>query len=181
MEYKNLNLTVDETLIDLPINQTTTIHIKKYLPISDKIDLIQIALQKAEENGIYNEMKLMVHFYLNLIYLYTDLEFTPEDREDEYKLYDELDSNGLIEAVCNVMDDDEYNELLEDLDTMKEDLMKHKGSAAALLQTVTQDLPRNAAAAADILEKFNKENYPEVVKFAQAANGNRPIPTLVEE
>lgn len=180
MEYKNLNLTVNKTLIDLPINQTTTIHIKKYLPVSDKIDLIQIALQKAEENGIYNEMKLAVHFYLNLIYLYTDLEFTPEEREDEYKLYDELDSNHLIEAVCDAMDEDEYNELLEDLDVMKESLVNYKGSAAALVQTFIQDLPRNAAAAADILENFNKENYPEVVNFAQAANGNRPIPTLVE-
>ncbi len=181
MEYKNLNLTVDNTLIDLPINQTTTIHVKKYLPISDKIDLIQIALQKAEQRGVYNEMKLTAHFYLNLIYLYTDLEFTPEEREDEYKLYDELDSNGIISAVCDAMDDDEYGELLNNLQIMKQNMVEYKGSAAALLQTVIQDLPRNAAAAAQIVENFDPEKYQAVTDFAKAANGDRPIPALVKE
>lgn len=180
MEYKNLNLTVDNTLIDLPINQTTTIHILKYLPISDKIDLIQIALQKAEEGGIYNEMKLTVHFYLNIIYLYTDLIFTPEEREDEYKLYDELDSNGIISAICDAMDEEEYSELLTNLNTMKDTLVAYKQSMPALAQSLIQDLPRQAAAAADIVEKFDPEKYKNVVEFAQAANGGRPVPTLVE-
>ena len=49
------------------------VNVKKYLPVSDKIDLIQVALQKAEEDDIYNEMKLDVYFHLNIVYLYTDI------------------------------------------------------------------------------------------------------------
>ena len=83
------------------------VNVKKYLPVSDKIDLIQVALQKAQEDGIYNEMKLDVYFHLNIIYLYTDVEISQEDREDEMELYDILESNNIIgysqtELKCEV-------------------------------------------------------------------------------
>ena len=49
-------------------------NILNYLPMRDKIDLIQIALQKSENDGVYNELLLDVYFHLNLIYLYNHLQ-----------------------------------------------------------------------------------------------------------
>ena len=132
---------------NVKIGEPLEVNVKKYLPISDKIDLIQIALQKAEEDGIYNEMKLDMYFHLNIIYLYTDIEFTDEDKEDEMALYDILESNDIINEILGVLEDDEYNVLKEYLIEMKNESLQYKNTAAAVLTRIIQDLPKNAAAA----------------------------------
>ncbi len=66
----------------------------QYLPAQDKYDLLMITLQKSLENGAYNEFKLNLYFELNLVYMYTNISFTEKQREDEFKLYDTLESNG---------------------------------------------------------------------------------------
>lgn len=153
------------------------ITVKEYLPVEDKIDLIAIALQKAEEDGIYNELLLDVYFHLNIIYLYTNIEFSDEDRLNELELYDKLDTNGIINDVIANMNQNEYNNLKDYLTVMKESHLKYDNTAAAVLQRMIQDLPKNAAAAAEIVNNFNPEQYQAVADFATAANGGRNIKT----
>lgn len=153
------------------------VNVKKYLPISDKIDLIQIALQKSEEDGIYNEMKIDAYFHLNIIYLYSDIEISQEEREDEMGLYDILESNDIIDKVVAHMDEGEYVDLKSMLIRMQRDSMKYKNTAAAVLRGIIQDLPKNAAAAKEIMDSFDQEKYKNVVDFATAANGGRNIIT----
>ena len=154
-----------------------TIEVKQYLPIEDKNDLVQIALQKAEENGIYNEILLDMYFNLNLIYLYTNITFTDKQKEDEAKIYDMLESNGIIDQVIAALPQDEYAELIGYMTEMKKLIMKYRNTAGAVLQSVIQDLPKNAAAAKEIIDQFDKTKYQEVIDFATAANGNRNINT----
>lgn len=173
MNYKDLNLKIktEKNIAVLPDN--TEIQVSKYLPISDKIDLIQIALQKSEENGVYNEVKLDMYFNLYLVEMYSDIEFTPEEKEDEYKLYDELQSNDVINQIIAVMEESEYTDLLEYLQTMKWSNAGYRNSAAALFRTFIQDMPKNAAAAAEIVDNFDKEKYSNVVDFVKSANNGQ--------
>ena len=157
--------------------QDCEINVKEYLPASDKIDLIQIALQKSEEDGIYNEIKLDMYFHLNLIYLYTDIEFSIEDREDEMQLYDILESNDIINQVIACIPEEEYNSLKEYLVAMEESYLTYKNTAAAVLTKIIQDLPKNAAAAKEIVDSFDPSKYQAVADFATAANGGRNINT----
>lgn len=153
------------------------VNVKKYLPISDKIDLIQIALQKAQEDGIYNPIKLDMYFHLNIIYLYTDIEISQEEREDEMNLYDILESNDIIDMVIANMDQDEYSDLKDRLIEMESNYLTYKNTAAAVLTKIVQDLPKNAAAAKEIVDSFDPSKYQEVINFATAANGGRNINT----
>lgn len=174
MKYKDLNFEVIKDSSFITINDKE-IEVSHYLPMEDKIDLIQIALQKALENGIYNEMKLEVYFNLNIVYMYTNLEFNADDLADEFKLYDELKTNDVFLSVIGAIPDDEYDDLLNFLTLTQKSHEKNKRSAAALLQSVIQDLPKNAAAAREIVETFDPEKYSEVVNFAKNANGGRSI------
>ena len=151
--------------------QNYEIKVKEYLPVQDKLDLVQIALQKAEEDGIYNEIKLEVFFNLNIVYLYTNIEFELEDREDEFKLYDMLQNENFFEKVIACMGENEYKELLGYLMSMKQESLKYKNTAAAVLRTFVTDLPKNAAAAKEIVDSFDPNAYQQVVDFATAANG----------
>lgn len=175
MKYSDLNLKVNKETTIVKIDDKTEIEVLQYLPIEDKIDLIQIALQKSLENGVYNEVKLDMYFNLYIVYMYSNLEFTDEEKEDEFKLYNELQSNYIIVHVIAGMDEGEYDCLLDYLKSMQEANEMYRNSAAAILQSFIQDMPRNAAAAAEIVDNFDKEKYKNVIDFAKSANGGRPI------
>ena len=153
------------------------VKVLQYLPISDKIDIIQIALQKSEEDGIYNELLLDMYFHLHIIFCYTDLEFSEEDLSDLMALYDRLESHGFINEIMNAMDKNEYGNLVDYLEMMKKNKLKYQNTAAAVIRGIIQDLPKNAAAAKEIIDQFDPNKYPEVLNFAKAANGGRDINT----
>ena len=175
MNYKDLNLSIKEETNTVIVNDNLKLEIKKYLPIEDKIDLIQITLQKSLENNIYNEIKLDMYFNLHLVYMYSDLEFSEDDRADEFKLYDELESNEIIPHVIAGMEESEYEYLFKMMSSFVQEQKDYRNSAAAVLQSVIQDLPSNAAAAVEIMDKFDPKKYKEIETFVEAANAGRPI------
>lgn len=171
MNLKELNFS--KNVASTKIKNDVTVY--STIPSSEKIDLIQIALQKADEEGVYNEIKLDIYFHLNLVYLYTDLEIDDEDKQDELELYDILNNNGFIDEVIDAIGETEYKDLVDYLNETKEQNLKYNNTAAAVIRRIISDLPANAAAAKELLDEFNPEAYQEVMNFAAAANGGRPI------
>lgn len=153
------------------------IEVLKYLPAADKYDLLMITLQKSLEGNIYNEFKLNLYFELNLVYMYTNISFTEKQREDEFKLYDTLRSNGFFELFYEALDDKEYEELFDQIAELKATMEKSKNSVAGVIANIIEDLPANAEAAAKIVENFDPSQFQAVVDFARYANGGRDINT----
>lgn len=151
------------------------IEVLDYLPIEDKYDLIMITLQKSLEDGYYNPIKIDEFFHLHLIYMYTNINFTEKQKEDEHKLYDSLKSNGLIDAFIEQMNEFDYSELFNMLDDTKRELTEYKHSVSGIIQNIITDLPKQAEAMQDIIDNFDKEKYQNVLNFAKAANGGREI------
>ena len=147
------------------------IEVIKYLPIDSRYDIVMITLQESYEEGIYNPVKLDKFFHLNLVYMYSNLIFTDEEREDTDKLYDELKSSGFMDKFLQNINENDYAEMLEDIDT----IIKAKETIPSVLKKFINDLPANAEAAAKIVENFDPQKYQAVVDFAKAANGGRPI------
>lgn len=174
VSYANLKLKTKEEIKEFDFNGSK-IEVLQYLPLQDKIDLIDITCQKAREDRLYSPIKIDVYFHLHLVYLYTNLTFTEKQREDEYKLYDCLMSNGLIDGVLMNMNKKEYESLLDLLNQKIEDELKYNTTAAAILNQLITDLPKNAEAAKKIMDEFDPKKYQAVVDFATAANGGRPV------
>jgi len=151
------------------------IEVLKYLPAQDKYDLLMITLQKSLENGIYNDFKLNFYFELNLVYMYTNISFTEKQREDEFKIYNNLKSNGFFELFYQALDENEYNELFTQLNTIRKEKTKENRSITSIINKFINDLPSNAEAAAKIVENFNPEQFKNVMEFAKYANGGRDI------
>lgn len=174
VSYANLKLKTKEEIKEFDFNGSK-IEVLQYLPLQDKIDLIDITCQKAREDRLYSPIKIDAYFHLHLVYLYTNLTFTEKQREDEYKLYDCLMSNGLIDNVLINMNKKEYESLLNLLNQKIEDELKYNTTAAAILNQLITDLPKNAEAAKKIMDEFDPKKYQAVVDFATAANGGRPV------
>ena len=170
VSFTNFKLKVNTEVNTFQFGENKTkIEVLKYLPIEDKNDLIHIALQNAEENGIYNDVLLEMYFNLYIMYFYTNINFTDKQKEDPAKLYDQMESNGLITQVIANMEDDEYANLLTYLETIRDEMLTYKNTAGAVLQSVIQDLPRNMSAAADIINNWSPEQFEQVKRLAEMA------------
>lgn len=174
VSYANLKLKVDNSVETFDFNGNQ-IEVLQYLPVEDKYDLIMITLQKAKENGIYNDLKLDMYFALHIVYMYTNLSFTDKQKENEPKIYDTLKSNGFFDKLLPTIPESEYDDLIGSMKQIMQDELEYNTTAAAVIKNLISDLPTNAAAAAQIVDNFNPEKYQAVIDFATAANGNRPI------
>lgn len=172
LNYADLKLKKDISISMFDWNGKT-VEVKKYLPVDSVYDIIMITLQKSYEDGIYNPIKLDVYFHLNLIYLYTNLVFTEEEREDEFKLYDELYSSGFIKKFLEFIDSNEYSEMQDNISEIINYNMEYRNSAASVMRKFIDDLPENAATAAKIVENFDPEKYQAVIDFTKAANNGK--------
>ena len=53
--------------------------------------------------------------------------------------------------------------------------MRYNNTAAGVIRKLVDDLPANAEAVQEIVDKFDPEKYQAVIDFAKAANGGREI------
>lgn len=172
--FSNLKLKINEEIKEIDFKDHK-IEVKQYLSIGDKIDLVDITLQKSKEDRLYNPLKVNMYFNLHLIYLYTNISFTDKQREDEEKLYDILDSNGLINAVIAAIPEEEYHYLLSKTEEKIQNELKYNTTTAAIVSSIIDDLPKNAQAVAELINDFDPTKYQAVIDFAKSANGNRDI------
>lgn len=175
VSYASMKLKVDTSTKIVDLGNNISVEVLKYLPINEKYNLIEITLQKAYENGIYNPVKLEKYFSLNLIYLYSNISFTDKQREDEDKLYDTLQSNGIIDKIVDAIDDDEYNDIYTMLVETEDKYTSYRKTIAGILNELSNTVTQNADQLKEISENFSPDKFKNVIDFAQAANGNRPI------
>lgn len=153
----------------------TDIEVLKYLPVEDKLALIDITLQNSKEGSIYNSTKMDIFFHLYLVLMYTNINFTEKQKEEPIKLYDILKSNGLIDKVIENMEEEEYTFLLDCLNQQAKDITEYKNSLAGVLFTFMEQLPERAEEIAAAVENFDPSKFQNVLDFAKAANGGKSI------
>lgn len=176
ISYANMKLKTN-TLVNTFNFCGQTIEVLKYLPARDKYDLLMITLQQSQQGNIYNEFKLNLYFELNLVYMYTNISFTDKQREDEFKLYDTLKSNGFFELFYSAIEPSEYEDLFKQMIELKTALEKNNISIANIINNLIENLPANAEAVANILNNFDPSQFKDVIDFARYANGGRDINT----
>lgn len=150
------------------------IEVKTYLPIEDKYDLIQATLQQSVEGIGFNEILIEMNFYLNVVFLYSNISFTETQKEDRYKLYDILESNGVINEIVNAIPVQEFKSLMDSFDLEKERVGIENRSSAGILNNIISKLPNKAQETSDILKNINFEDMKDVINFANELGVNIP-------
>ena len=175
MKYSDLHLTLETGRNTISVTPETEVNVLNYLPIEDKNDIIKMAIQNAEENGVLNDLLLDMYFRLYTVYMYTDIEFSDDERNNPAEIYNVLESSGLIGAIMHAIPAAELAYLVNMKDAMVERHLARRGSIAATIQSFIEMMPKNAEAANDIIKNFNPEDFQQVLNFAKAANGGRDI------
>lgn len=172
ISYTNLKLKVNTEVNTFDFNGNQ-IEVLKYLPLEDKCALINLALQSAKENAIYNPARLEAYFHLYIVMLYTNINFTEKQKEDKIKLYDTLKSNGLIDQVLMNMDEDEYSALCEYLNQQESDILNYQNTVAGIIDNIIENLPIQAEEMQKIVNNFDPSKFENVLNFAKSVNNGK--------
>lgn len=115
------------------------VNVKSYLPINDKLVLVQDILNDAQDdNKFYNIGKIKVAQILNSIRAYTDITFTDKQLEKPAELYDIIITSGLWDEIVSLIGND-YDTLTELMwDTIKS-IYKYRNSAMGIMDTLAAD------------------------------------------
>lgn len=175
VSYANMKLKVDTSTKIIELDNGISIEILKYLPVNEKYNLINDVLLKSYENGIYNPIRLDMYFALNLVYKYSNINFTEKQKEDEAKIYDTLQSTGIMDKIIDAIEDDEYNNLYTLLVETEDKYYEYRKTISGMLNDFSNQLNENADFLKEISESFDPNQFKNVLDFAQAANGGRPI------
>ena len=177
VSFANLKLKVQDISHEVQFSndngQTIAFSVIDYLPIQDKLDLVNIAIAKSRD-GYNNINRYLAKELMNLyiVIMYTNISFTEKQKENEYKLYDILKSNQVIETVIKAIPQQEYLELQTLLEMLIEDEKNMNKSIAGAINNLLENLPKSAEAAQGIINSFDQEKYGQVLDLAKSVGYN---------
>ena len=134
-----LGLKVNQDIKTIEFNGKT-IEVKQYLPINDKLELITNVINAShDDNNFANPVKVSVFTTLEIMYAYTNINFTDKQKEDPAKLYDMLISSGLVSEIINAIPEAEYHEILCGVTDSIDAVYTYRNSVMGILDTVSAD------------------------------------------
>jgi hypothetical protein len=139
LAFSKLGLKSENQVVELHINEQV-IEVKQYLPVNDKLGLIsRVINSSADKNNFANPVKIEMFGALEILYAYTNLSFTEKQKEDVCKLYDLLESNGIIDKVINAIPKKEYDFLLDGINESVKAVYTYRNSVMGIMEIVSQD------------------------------------------
>ncbi len=169
--FSSLKLKTKDDIKTIKIGEKE-IEVKQYLPAADKNAILEIAMQRADEGTVMNTFALDALFHLYLVFKYTNLSFTDAQKEDLLKLYDILESNGIIDMVVSAIPEIEYNTLRDNLEEMTKAYSKYRNSARAVVEQFSAFAPSTADKMNEQLKNFDIEKMQQVLALANATGKN---------
>ena len=114
--------------------------VKRYLPFVDKVALIEKVInQSLDDNGFYNPLKVNFYLTLEIMFAYTNLEFSEEELNDLPHLYDLVVSTGIYADVIASTGENEYLELNLGIQATIDNIYKYRNSARGILEDIRAD------------------------------------------
>ena len=135
VSFSKLGLKTINTEIKTVEFNEQTIEVKQYLPIQEKLELISRVLNLAhdEDNNFSNPVKRNVLMTLEVVYTYTNINFTDKQKEDPAKLFDLMDGSGLIDIVFEAIPEYELNTIEDGVIDTTEAFYKYQNSIYGVL------------------------------------------------
>ena len=117
-----------------------TIEVKQYLPFQDKLQLIQhIVNNSLDDKGYINPCRCDFFEKLEILYAYTNINFTEKQKEDENKLFDLLVGSGLMKHVLDLIPEEELNSILVSVRQLIDSIYEYRNSARGIMEMITTD------------------------------------------
>ena len=155
-----LGLTKNNQVKEVSFN-SQKIEVKQYLPVEDKLDLISdIINSSVDENAFYNPCRINIYTVLNIIFEYTNINFTDKQKEDVYKLYDLFVGAGLADMIIQAIPRDEIVFIENGVMETIESIYSYRISVMGILDNISADYSNLELDASKIQSELaDKENF----------------------
>ena len=164
VSFTKLGLKKNEEVGILHINEQD-IEVKQYLPINEKLELISSVINSAaDENNFSNPVKENVFLTLEILYHYTNINFTDKQKEDPVKLYDLVVSSGLVNKVTDLIPEEELDEVINGVAQSVKAIYAYKNSILGILESISQDYSSLNLDATEIQQKLADPDNMELLK-----------------
>ena len=100
-----------------------TIEVKEYLPINDKL----------------NPVQMDVYTTLEIVYAYSNIKFTEEEKANPAALYDELEKYDIANKVIAAIPETEYKFIIEGVEETIAAYYAYQNSVLGILENVSKD------------------------------------------
>lgn len=137
--FAKLGLKMDQEIKTIKINEQE-IEIKQYIPIETKFQFIENVLnQSAVDMYFYNQGKIEIFFAMEVIYNYTNINFTDKQKDDILGLFDKFVSTGLYKEILNNIPTSEIEFLKEVIQDQIKEIYRYRDSALGIMETMKTD------------------------------------------
>ena len=149
-----LGLKVNQDIKNIEFNEQI-IEVKQYLPINEKLELISSVINSAaDENNFSNPVKENVFLTLEILYHYTNINFTDKQKEDPVKLYDLVVYSGLVNKVTDLIPEEELDEVINGVAQSVKAIYTYRNSVLGILESISQDYSALNLNATEIQQKL---------------------------
>lgn len=164
---------VSLTKLGLKVNQDVKIvdfneqdiEVKQYLPVNEKLELISNVINLShDDNNFANPVKVSIFTTLEIMYAYTNINFTEKQKEDPSKLYDMLISSGLVKKIVSMIPEEEYHEILCGVSDSIDAVYTYRNSVMGILDMVSADYSALNLNATEIQQKLADPNNMALLK-----------------
>lgn len=133
-----------------------TVEVKQYLPIAEKAELISRVLNNSvdDDAGYYNNLKLDMWLALEIVYAYSNINFTEKQKSDPMKLYDLLSSNKLLNLIIGLVPESEFYYLTKVTHELAAAIYTYRNSALGILDSIGRDYSNLNFDATEIQKKL---------------------------
>ena len=143
-----------------------TIAVKQYLPVQDKLALIGRVIEQAHEQDFNysNPVKANAILDMEIIFVYTNINFTDKQKEDPAKLYDLIYSSGVRNIIFDAIPDEELNILYDGVEDTIESVYKYQNSVLGIMDTLKTDYNNLDLDVTEISSKLTNSDTLGLVK-----------------
>lgn len=155
VSFNKLGLKINSQVETVDFNGET-IEVKQYLPIQQKLKMIGDILNAAHEteNNYSNPVKVEVLIALEIIFNYTNINFTDKQKEDSPKLYDLLYSSGLVNQIIQKIPSSEVAFVASGVRETSKAIYDYRHSLLGILDATREDYSNLNYDAAEIQKKL---------------------------
>lgn len=155
VSFTKLGLKVNQDFEMIEFNGQM-IEVKQYLPVNEKLELISNVINLAhDENNFSNPVKVSIYTTLEIMYAYTNINFTEKQKENVLKLYDGVVSSGLFDAIVENIPAEEWEDLQETVWHTISNIYNYKNSVMGVLETISTDYSNLNLDASEIQAKLS--------------------------
>ena len=143
----------------------TDITVEQYLPMTEKAAFVERVLNTViDDTGFVNPMRLDVMFHLELVKAYTNISITEKMMENPAKTYDLLIMNGLLAAILEAIPNDEYEDLMNDVDECACHTVNYLNSFAGMMKNITENYGTTKMNVEEIMKTLDDPEKVGLVK-----------------